>query len=89
MVRKLIQAFAVVAHGVLTIHGWYRAILPAKRILPKMPQPKPEEPLPKSPVVIVASSRKEAEEIAELLGKDCIVVGYIQKSRYDLLRDES
>jgi hypothetical protein len=89
MVRKLIQAFAVVAHGVLTVHGWYRAILPAKRIPPKMTKSKPEELSLKSSVVIMAASRVEAEEIAELLGKDCIVVGYIQKTRYDLLRDES
>lgn len=54
-----------------------------------MTQLLPEKLSPKSPVVIVAASRVEAEEIAKLLGKDYIVVGYFQKTRYDLLRYES
>ncbi len=89
MVRKVIQAFAVAVHGALVVHGWYRAWLPAKRVPPKMTQLLPEKLSPKSPVVIVATSRVEAEEIAKLLGKDYIVVGYFQKTRYDLLRYES
>lgn len=85
MVRKVIQAFAAAVHGAIVVHDWYRALLPAKRVPSKMP----EELSPKSPVVIVAASRVEADEIAELLGKDYIVVGYFQKTRYDLLRYEA
>jgi uncharacterized protein (DUF697 family) len=83
MVRKVIQVVAGIASALLTLHGWYRALGPVQR----KPFPKKKLSLkkttPKSPVIIMASSKEEADEIAELLGDEHIVVGYI--TQRDLL----
>jgi len=43
-----------------------------------------------TPVIVVAVSRAEAEELSELLlGDHVIDVGYIHRTRFDILRDSS
>jgi hypothetical protein len=56
--------------------------------LPPLP-PLPDPPQEKTPVVIVAASKAEAEDIASLLEEDHVIVGYIRRTRFDILRDEA
>jgi len=78
--HRVVRIFAKVAYGLLIAHGWYRDLTPKPRRPPPPPEPLPE----KTPVVIMARSRAEAENLAQLVEDEHIVVGYVQKTGYEL-----
>ena len=76
---RALRIFASLTYGLLVAHGWYRNLTlsrPRRPLLLLEPE--------KTPVVIMARSRAEAENLAQLVEDEHIVVGYVQKTGYEL-----
>lgn len=77
MTPKIYEVLASVTYRVLAVHGWYRDMLPRRRLRPAV-DPEPEAP---RPVVIFTTPQVKAEDISRLLGEDHVVVGVVPLAR--------